>query len=551
MQVSTVTRVFEERAQRAPDSPFFHCGAPADPWVTPGELDVKSGRLAGGLAALGVGHGDRVALLAPNCIEVVEVLLAMAKLGAVQVPLNYWIRGEFLQYQLSDCGARVLIADRAGYQTAEPLLSGTGIEHVVIIDDQDDEPPSGRLRYADLAAADPVPDAVVTPGDLLSIVYTSGTTSKPKGCMLSHGYYTSIAGVYGQDDWIIPGDRTCTPFPLFHSAGQIVGFTAALVHDVSFAVTPEFHASTFMAHAAALDATVLIGIGAFANAILDQPRRPEDGAHPFRLAIWTPLPAARQHEFEERFRTPVISEGFGQTESLLITKSPVRGRRDRATSGPASPLYEVRIVDEEDNPVPAGEAGEIVVRPKDPHTMYSGYWNKPDVTVATWRNLWHHTGDFGRMDERGFVSFVDRMKDRLRRRGENISSVHLEETLRLLPGVADVAVSGLPGELGDDDIKACIVETEPDALSAAAVFDFLRDRVAYFAIPRYVHIHETLPVNALQRVMKDRLRAEGVPDGCWDLEKLGLVVARDDRRGAGKASAPAATTTAPAPVASA
>ena len=114
--------------------------------------------------------------------------------------------------------------------------------------------------------------------------------------------------------------------------------------------------------------------------------------------------------------------------------------------------------------------------------------------------------------------------------------MHLEETLRLLPGVADVSVSGLPGRMGDDDIKACIVETEPGALSAAAVFEFLRDRVAYFAIPRYVHIHETLPVNALQRVMKDRLRAEGVPDGCWDLEELGLVVARDDRRGAGRSA---------------
>ena len=315
-----------------------------------------------------------------------------------------------------------------------------------------------------------------------------------------------------------------------------MGFTAALVHEVSFAVTPEFHASTFMQHAAALDVTVLIGIGAFANAILDQPRRDDDGAHPFRLAIWTPLPVARQHEFEERFRTPVISEGFGQTESLLITKSPVHGRRDRATSGPASPLYEVRIVDDEDNPVPAGEPGEIVVRPKDPYTMYSGYWNKPEVTVDTWRNLWHHTGDFGRMDTNGNVSFVDRMKDRLRRRGENISSVHIEETLRLLPGVADVAVSGLPGRMGDDDIKACIVETGPGALSAAGVFEFLRDKIAYFAIPRYVHIHESLPANAMHRVMKDRLRAEGVPEGCWDLEEMGLVVPRDERRGTSKAA---------------
>ena len=281
MQASTVTRVFEERAQRAPDSPFFHCGATTDPWYTPGQLDVRSACLAGGLAEVGVGRGDRVALLAPNRVEVIEVLLAMAKLGAIQVPLNYWIRGEFLQYQLNDCGARVLIADRAGYETAEPLLAGTGIEHVVILDD---EPPAGGYRYEDLAGADPVPAAAVTQGDLLSIVYTSGTTNKPKGCMLSHGYYTSIAGVYGQDDWILPGDRTCTPFPLFHSAGQIVGFTAALVHEVSFAVTPEFHASTFMQHAAALDVTVLIGIGAFANAILDQAEPPS--TLPFPRGVW-------------------------------------------------------------------------------------------------------------------------------------------------------------------------------------------------------------------------------------------------------------------------
>jgi carnitine-CoA ligase len=532
MQTSTVTRAFEDRVQSAPDGPFFHCGAPADPWITPAELDDRSGRLASGLAAIGVRRGDRVALLAPNRVEVAEVLLAMAKLGAVQVPLNYWIRGEFLRYQLNDCGARVLIADRAGFETAEPLLAGTGIEHVVILDEQ---APAGGFRYEDLMAADPVPAADVSPGDLLAIVYTSGTTSRPKGCMLSHGYYTSIAGVYGQDGWIVPGDRTCTPFPLFHSAGQIVGFTASLVHGVSFAVTPEFHASSFMSHAAALDVTVLIGIGAFANAILDQPRRPEDGTHPFRLAIWTPLPVARQHEFEERFRTPVISEGFGQTESLLITKSPVHGRRDRATSGPPSPLYEVRIMDEDDNPLPAGEAGEIVVRPREPYTMYSGYWNKPEATVAAWRNLWHHTGDYGRVDANGCVTFVDRMKDRLRRRGENVSSVHLEETLRLLPGVADVAVCGLPGRLGDDDIKACVTETEPGALSAGAVFEFLRDRVAYFAIPRYIHVHESLPVNAMRRVMKDQLRVEGVPAGCWDLEELGLVVPRDERRGAAKA----------------
>jgi carnitine-CoA ligase len=536
MTTASVSEALAARAERAADEPFFHCGGPQNSWVTPGELQARSARLAGGLAGLGVGHGDRVALLMPNRVEMVEALFACANLGAIQVPLNYWIRGEYLRYQLSDCGARVLIADRAGFETAEPLLSGTGIEHVVLLDG---EAHPGGIRYADLLTAAPAGPVAVAPGDVMSISYTSGTTAEPKGCMLSHGYYTQIGRTYRERGWLIPGDREYTAFPLFHVSGQLLGIMSTLFNDASLAVAEEFHASTFVADAAALEATMLFGVGSMANALLGQPARPADGAHPFRLAIFAPFAPARQLEFEERFATPVMAEGFGQTECVQVTQSPVGGRRDRATSGPASPLYEVRIVDEEDNPVPAGEAGEIVVRPKDPHTMYSGYWNKPDVTVATWRNLWHHTGDFGRMDERGFVSFVDRMKDRMRRRGENVSSVHLEETLRGMPGVAEVAVCGLPGQLGDDDIKACIVETEPGALSPAAVFEFLRDRVAYFAIPRYVQVRETLPVNAMQRVMKDRLRGEGVPDGCWDLEELGLVVARDDRRGVGK-PAPAA-----------
>jgi crotonobetaine/carnitine-CoA ligase len=501
--------------------------------VTPSTLHATAARLAGGLASLGVGRTDRVAVLMPNCTEMVQALFAIANLGAIQVPLNYWIRGEYLRYQLNDCGARVLIADQAGYETAKPLLAATGIEHVVLTGGE--AAPAG-FRYADLLTAAPAGPVTVTPGDVMSISYTSGTTAEPKGCMLSHGYYTQVGRCYQERGWLIPGDREYTAFPLFHVSGQLLGIMSTLVNNASLAVAEEFHASSFIADAAALGATMLFGVGAMANALLGQPPRPEDGAHPFRLAIFAPLAPGRQLEFERRFLTPVMAEGFGQTECAQVTQSDVHGRRDRGTSGPPSPLYEVRIVDEQDRPVRTGEAGEIVVRPREPFTMYSGYWGKPDVTAAAWRNLWHHTGDFGRIDEAGFVSFVDRMKDRMRRRGENVSSVHLEEVLRGMPGVAEVAVCGLPGRLGDDDIKACVVEAEPGALSAAAVFDFLRERVAYFAIPRFVHVHAALPVNAMQRVMKDRLRAEGVPAGCWDLEELGLVVPRDERRGTGRAT---------------
>jgi crotonobetaine/carnitine-CoA ligase len=187
----------------------------------------------------------------------------------------------------------------------------------------------------------------------------------------------------------------------------------------------------------------------------------------------------------------------------------------------------VAIVDNADNQVPVGGEGEIVVRPRVPNAMYSGYWGKPGITLATWSNLWHHTGDFGRLDADGFVTFVDRKKDVLRRRGENVSALALENLIRTHTAVADVAVSPVPGAFGDDDIKASIVLADGASLEPGEFFEFMRGKVAYFAMPRYVDLRAELPVNALSRVMKHVLRDEGVTGAMWDLESLGLVLKRD------------------------
>jgi crotonobetaine/carnitine-CoA ligase len=529
MRPTTVGDALQRRLDRTPDEPFFHCGAATDPWLTFRALDDRARRLAGGLAALGVARGDRVVLLLPNRAEMVELLFAIAALGAVQVPLNSWLKGDFLRYQFADCGAQVLVTDTAGLGTTTNLLGGTGIRDVVVVEG------AGALSYANLLRAEPVDPVRATPGDLLSISYTSGTTADPKGCMLSTGYYAAVGTSYGERGWVVPSDRIYTSFPLFHTSGQMVALMSALVNDASLAVAPEFSASRFRADAVALDATMLLGVGVTASALLDRAAHPEDGAHPFRLASFVPLPPDRQQEFERRFRTPVMAEGYGQTECVPITASPVDGARDRATSGSPAPLVEVRIEAGHGTEAPRGAVGEIVVRPRVPHAMFSGYWGKPADTVAAWADLWHHTGDFGRMDDAGFVTFVDRKKDVIRRRGENVSSAHLEAVLRSLAGVAEVAVCAVPASLGDDDIKVCLVETTPGAVTPEAVFEHLRHRVAYFAMPRYVAVRESLPVNALGRVMKHRLRDEGIPEGCWDFEHLGLVVLRHERRGTGPA----------------
>jgi len=473
-----------------------------------------------------VGRGDMVATILPNRIETVEILLAVAKLGAVQVPLNYYLKGEFLGYQLDDCGAGVLIADGPGFAAARDLPGTTGIRHCVLVD----EAPPGTLAYPDLLTERQTYDPVSGPGDLVSIMYTSGTTAAAKGCMLSTGYYVSVGRAYGMRQWVVPGDRMYTGFPMFHTSGQMVAFMAALVNGATISIAPDFHASTFMAGAAADSATMVVGVGVMGNLILAQPPGPADGACRFRLAVWVPMPEEQQRRFEARFGAPVMSEGYGQTECVPITCSAPDGRRERGTSGLVSPLLEVQVVDENDSTLPYGEAGEIVVRPKVPNAMYSGYWNKPDVTLATWSNLWHHTGDHGRLDADGYLTFVDRKKDVLRRRGENVSALALENVIRQHPAIADVAVSAVPAAFGDDDIKASVVLADGAVLAPAEFFAYLRDKVAYFALPRYVDIRPALPVNALSRVMKHVLVEEGATDAMWDLERLGLTLTRGQAR---------------------
>ncbi len=527
---ATVGEVFRGRVRATPDAPIVDCG---EGWTTFAELDERSDRLAAGLAGIGVRAGDRIALIVPNRREMIELLLATAKLGAVQVPLNYWLRGEFLRYQLADCGARVLVADELGYESARPLLGDTEIDRVVLVGETPSVAQGSALRYEDMLATGATPPPRrARPSDLLSILYTSGTTALPKGCMLSTGYYVSVGRSYGERGWVVPGDRVYTAFPLFHSSGQMVAFMSALVNDASIAFAPEFHASTYMADARAADASMLVGVGVMAQAILAQPTRPGERDYHFRMASWVPLAPEYQQQFEERFGTPVIAEGYGQTECVPISASYALGERVRSSAGLTAPLVDVRIVDENDCPVSVGEAGEIVIRPRVPEATFQGYWNKPAETVDTWRDLWHHTGDFGRLDAAGFLSFVDRKKDVIRRRGENVSSMQLEQVIRTLPGVADVAVCAVPSPLGDDDIKACVVPESGLAVTPESLFEFLRDRVPYFAIPRYLQVREELPLNALGRVMKHVLRAEGITADAWDLETLGLTVPREQRRGA-------------------
>jgi len=465
-------------------------------------------------------------------MEMLELFFAIAKLGAVQVPLNAFLKGDFLTYQLDDSQAQTLVVDGPAAQAVEPLIQDlSALRRLVALDSVGEVAspievvPYEVIRHSERIA----PNAEVEPRTLMSLLYTSGTTGMPKGCMLPHGWYINGATVSSEMVEYREGDVPFTALPLFHAwaQGTVVG---ALVHRLRAVVDPVFSIGNLLDRFIETGATVFMGVGMMGLAMLGAPRSERDRHHRLRVAVMFPFTPEQQTQFEDRFGCQVLTQLYGQTECGAIAYSRISEPRNRASLGRPAPYFEVKLFDDDDREVPTGEVGEIVVRPKVPNAIFQGYWRNPTATLETWRNLWHHTGDYGRADPDGFITFVDRKKDALRRRGENVSSVELERAIVGHPKVAEAAVHAIPSEMTEDDIKACVVLEPGQGFDPAELFDFFKQTLPYFAIPRYVEFLPELPKNATLRVMKHVLRERGVTEETWDFGALGLSVDRAERR---------------------
>ena len=397
------------------------------------EMRESIARLAGGFAGAGVRHGDRVAIMAENRLEVIDAWFACAWLGAILVPFNTATRGPQLEHVLTDSAPRVLIAEARYLDYLDVLETMPAeLERLWVLD----QAPGGDFRglpreeFPRPAAAVEVAD--VHPGDTVAILYTSGTTGPSKGVMCPQAqFYWWARGTAAMLGGLSSDDVLYTCLPLFHT-NALNACIQALSHGAEFVVGERFSASRFWDRALAADATVTYLLGAMVSILANTAPVPAEQQHRVRVALAPATPAELHELFLERFGI-VLRDGFGMTETNAVI-----GARDGVqrpgTMGRAMPGYEVKIVDEDDEEVPDGTAGELVMRADEAFAFATGYWGMPEQTIASWRNLWFHSGDRAVRDPDGSFRFLDRLKDAIRRRGENISAWEVEQVLQSTSG---------------------------------------------------------------------------------------------------------------------
>jgi crotonobetaine/carnitine-CoA ligase len=533
MRERVLGRLAAEKAALHGERPFIFF---KDRAVSYGELDELSNRLANGLAALGVAKATHVALLIENKPEIILLYFALGKLGAVSVPVNTAAKGDLLAYYLTQSDSEFVIADA---NLVERITAVTAqvpkLRHLVCVNEAGEAPAAAtggglpRSNYTDLLQMPDTPrPEEVRFNDLHSLIYTSGTTGPSKGNMSTHchaltcGYELAEAYGYRADDVLY----VC--LPIFHGNAWLCSVLPAFVSGAAIAVSPRFSASNFWDDIRHFAVTQFNALGAMTNFIWSRPPDPSDRDHKVRQVMVVPTPQQFYQAFEERFGVKFTSV-YALTDCGMVT---VRGPKDPpgkwASAGKACEHAEVRIVDEDDFEVPAGTTGEIVVRNKVPWLYAQGYYNMPEATARAFRNLWFHTGDRGYLDKDGYLYFVDRKKDAIRRRGENISSFEVEQIILKHPAILDVAAFPVTSEHSEDEVMVSVVLREGAVLTEVALVEHCRDNMAYFMVPRFVELVAELPKTMTEKVEKYKLRegAEARLGQIWDREKAGIIVRR-------------------------
>lgn len=479
-------------------------------------------RAANILTTLEVGKGDKVAIIMANSPQFLFTWFALAKIGAVMVPINTTTKGELLAYILNHSDAKVLFIYDEFYSLYLEIKDQLqNIQHVICVEGDTIETTEMVHSYLSLFEnASDVFNAIqnVKRSDLMCILYTSGTTGLPKGVMLSHNSYF-ITGEYTAKTIyeFKDGDRIYTCLPLFHVNAQQVTTMPALLTKTPLVLAKKFSASNFWRDMVRYEVTVFKFIGAMLTILYKQPVNEYELQHKVRLATGSPVPKEIWKQCEERYNIRLL-EGYGSTETATACLYNTLQDFRIGSCGKPLPHFDIRIFDENDNELPANQAGEIVAKSLEENVLMEGYFKMPDKTEEAMRGGWFHTGDRGYRDEDGFFYFVDRIKDSIRRRGENISSYMVEKTITDHPKVLECAAVGIPDELSEEEVMVYIRLQPGEQLKPQDLIDWCKEHMSTFMIPRYVEYIEEFPKTPTQRIQKYKLRERGILQA-WDRVK--------------------------------
>lgn len=545
----TMNHALENRAERVGDDHFVRYGPEARD-VSFSEMNRTANAVGTALCGLGVEPGENVSVMVRHPLRTLFAMFGIHKAGGVYAPINFEYQGDVLAYQLDDTAPEVLVlADRYAERLNDVRDDLSTLPHVVLVETEEpSEPLSDDFEQSSFAAAlesEPTkPDVTVSWDDAASIVYTSGTTGRPKGVVLPHRWifanYTRRNGQLLSRD-----DVTHTTLPLYHVGGVYADVAVALLSGSAVGLWDRFSPHEFWDRVERYGATKTILLSVMMPWLMDQPEREDDHRNTLNKVHMQPLPE-NYAEIADRFGFDVVTVGFGQTESgaplsgaihagkegtgtpadLLRGTPPSEAVAQLAAAGtpvvdgvseerymgrPSDDVVEVAVLGERDERLPAGEVGELAVRPKAPGVLMQEYYGKPERTVEAWRNLWFHTGDAVYRDEAGDFYFVDRIGDVIRRRGENVSSIQIQDAATAHGDVAQAAAFPVPAAEGGEDEIGLAVELAGD-VGERALESFLADRLPGFMVPDHLFVVDEIPTTETNKMEKYRLREQAVDD---------------------------------------
>ncbi|RYY28488.1 MAG: ATP-dependent acyl-CoA ligase [Sphingomonadales bacterium] len=523
----TLTSALAKAVALSPDGIFFDIEGHRQTYR---EFDLATDRMANALAAIGTKAGETVVTILDSSEDVLIIWFGTNKLGAIWVPINVAYSGDLLLHQIRESGARIVICDPVYLERLVAIADQ--LQDVQLILSRGRGPyPACSITIASFDAhrgSDTTPVvADIRPETLAALLFTSGTTGPSKACMISHNYLLNQGR---QQRRLAPqqaGDIAWTCLPMFHLAALMV-VMGALATGGRFAMSRNFSITNFWSEIERTGATEAMLLSNIVALIATAPES-EAAKRCFgqlRTVISGVFPDQCRAPWIERFGTQrIVSGAFGQTEANRVCFRFADDSTPTDSCGRPADEFEVRIVDDLDNEVPEGITGEIVLRPRKPNVMFSGYWQRPEETVRVWRNLWMHTGDLGAMRD-GALYFMDRGKDYLRTRGENVSSFELERIFSKHADIAEVAVHAVTAQTDDDEIKVTAVLRDGATLSELQLCNWAIEQLPYFAVPVYYEFREALYRNPTGKILKYRLREEGLTPATWSRLDHGIVVRR-------------------------